>query len=289
MLVLAGAGVFWYVDPFHLWSPPASYDVSTSPVSLLPPGTVIGETAPEGWTHLILKSRPSVSSGAVSRLSEHEVRYATFLFMTTVARVSARHSSLRTTYVLDDVAIGLGTQIDGKDVVLSPDTHDRLGANLGFIFRMILSGAYQKQKAVRVVARSPTFALLDTPAMMLRHGKHVEVILRYAVLVEPHTGRLDTLVYLIDRADKPEESLGPIEWLPPDLLIRAPLHIDDREFLLGNPTEKSYGVECIPQGQQHLDIPDDLKHLAGQRSFTEPDAQRLHASLRQLLKSTPKR
>jgi hypothetical protein len=133
LFLLIVAGMIWYADPFRLFSP-APYDVTASPVSLVQPGTVVGNTAPEGWTHLILKSRPRVSSGAVSRLSDTEVRYATFLFMTTLARVKAQEGP-RTTYVLDDVAIGLGTEIDGKDVVLSPDAQARLEANLGFIFQ----------------------------------------------------------------------------------------------------------------------------------------------------------
>jgi len=67
LLLLIVAGMIWYADPFRLFSP-VPYDVTASPVSLVQPGTVVGNTAPEGWTHLILKSRPRVSSGAVSRL-----------------------------------------------------------------------------------------------------------------------------------------------------------------------------------------------------------------------------
>jgi hypothetical protein len=284
LAVLVLAGAVWWTDPFHLWGP-IPYDVATSPVTLLPPGTVVGDSAPEGWTHLVIKSRPAVSSGAVSRLSEEEIRYATFLFMTTVARVKAQKVSFRTTYVLDDVAIGVGTDVDGKDVVLSLDTQKKLGARLGLIYRLILAGAYRKQEAVRVVARAPAFALVDTPALMLRHGKHVDTVIRYALLVEPHSGRLDTLALLIDRAEKPDEAIGPVEWLAPDMNERPPLHIDDREFLLGQPTERAYAVEGMPPGKRQLDLPDDLQRLAGQKNFTATEAQQLDAGLRRLLRT----
>jgi hypothetical protein len=284
LLLVAGSVLFLYAE--KIFAPePATYDVGVGAVGLLPPGTVIGEGAPEGWTNLIIKSRPRITSGAVDLLGPTEVRYGTFLFMTDVARVAAKRSTFRTSYTLDAIAVGLGATVNGKDVVLSPETQEALGAKLGIIFRIILQGAYNKQKSAHLVARSPTFAVLDTPALLLRHDHHVDVTLRYALIVDPSTGHLDSLVWMIDRTEPNDVLPCPIEWLPPGKLEDAPLHVDRKEFLFGKPTPRAYAAERIPQGDKHLVIPTELKTLAGQETFTTEEAVQLHEGLRRLMKS----
>jgi hypothetical protein len=288
ILLVVGGVLFWYAEWIFVPAP-APVDVRVGPVELLPPGTIISDSAPYGWTHLILKSRPVIASGDVERLGPVETRYATFLFMTTVARVAPHKSRFRTTYVLDAVALGLGTTVDGADMVLSPDTQKELGANLGLVFKLILRGAYNKQQEVHLVARSPTFALLDTPALMLRRGHHEDVTFRYAILVDGPTGRLDTLVWLLDRTAPDEPAPGPMEWLPPGKQEQAPLHVDGSEFkLLGQPGPRAFAVERVPQGERHLSIPADLKGLAAQEQFTSDEAGQLDQALRRLLRSANK-
>ncbi len=200
-----------------------TFHVKVEPVELLAPGTVIESAPPSGWTHLVIKSRPVISSGAVHKLSPECRGYGTFMFLATVARVLARKIQPpepglpeRTTYALAGVAVGLGTAVHGKDTVLTPECKAEWGEDLDFTQkqaqRLILRGAYLEQRKVQVIARSATFALLDTPALLLRREDHRKVTLRYALLVEPATGQLDTLVWLIDRAEN-DPTPEPIEWL----------------------------------------------------------------------------
>ncbi len=282
-LPVVGASALWLAEPYLV--PPPRFDVTAEPVELLPPGTVIEESAPEGWTHLVIKSRPTISSGAVHKLNDTTRRYGTFLFMTTVARVAPRKSGLRTSYVLDAVALGLGTTVDGKDMVLSPQTHAELGAGLSFIPGQILKGAYNKQREVCVRARSPTFALLDTPALLLRHDEHRDVILRYALLVGPWSGRLDTLVWLIDREEEKDPLPEPIEWLPPNKREDAPLHVDGREFLGPIPKPRAYAAERLPRGKRQLPVPSKARALLAQERFDADDARKIDQTLRELMRS----
>lgn len=279
--VLGGAAL-WLLES-NLISSTTSFDTSAEPVELLSPGTVIADGPPEGWTHLIIKSRPFLSSGAIHKLSEEGKRYATFLFMTTVARVLPKKTGLRTTYTLDAVALGLGTTVDGKDMVLSPEMQAKLGANLGIIYRQILKGAYNKQQEVRMVLRSPVLALLDTSALLLRHGEHRDVILRYALLVDARTGRLDSLVYLIDRKDEVDPTPGPIEWLAPNLRERPPLHIDGEEFLGPIPTPRAYAAERLPTGERQIPIPQKDKALLRREHFDTEEAGQIDQVLRELV------
>jgi hypothetical protein len=284
LLPVVGMGILWLVEPY-LVPPPAPFDVSLEPVELLPSGTIIKDSAPEGWTHLIIKSRPIISSGAIDKLSEEARRYATFLFMTTVARVKPHSSGLRTTYTLDAVAVGVGTTVDGKDMVLAPDSKAMQEANLGLPFRLILRGAYNKQQEVQMVVRSPTFALVDTPALMLRHEEHRDVILRYAYLVDRSTGRLDTLVWLIDRSDE-DPTPGPIEVLSQNHIEGPPLHIDGREFWGPIPKPTAYAAERLPTGEREFPIPTKWKTLLGQKRFDPEEARQIDHTLRELLHST---
>src|SRR5919201_2071185 len=75
-----------------LWRPsptppalPAEYDLTSRPISLIPPGTVIGRTAPPGWSHLIVKSLPRVAAADRGEVSGLVARLASFLFTVTLA------------------------------------------------------------------------------------------------------------------------------------------------------------------------------------------------------------
>src|SRR5689334_6170055 len=68
-LALLGAAA-WYLWP----SPPTTpdwagdYDVTARPPETIPPGTVVGDSPPDGWTHLVIKSLPRVRPGEESRI-----------------------------------------------------------------------------------------------------------------------------------------------------------------------------------------------------------------------------
>ena len=47
-------------------------------------------------------------------------------------------------------------------------------------------------------------AILDTPSVMLVGGKHQKVTLRYMLLVDPRSGRLDTLLWALEDVERAE-------------------------------------------------------------------------------------
>ncbi len=62
------------------------------------------------------------------------------------------------------------------------------------------------------MARTPTMMIFDAQAVMRRNNDHVKMIMRHAVLVDPGTGQLFTLVWLLTREYQPAE--GVIQLLP---------------------------------------------------------------------------
>jgi hypothetical protein len=264
--------------------PTPAYDVSARPLELIRAGTAVGTDAPAGWTHLVLKSVTRPGAGDVGQLSASQARLAGLLFTAIVADVSREGGRSR----LARVAVGVGTRVGGQDLVLTPDTQERLGADLGFVARAVLSRAHQKLADVVTLARSPLMAVFDAPNLMVRDGRHRPVVLRYAVLVDEKSGRLDALVWVLDRQEGGGLAgpVGPAQWLPPAAVDDCVLHVDAREFFLGSPNEKSFALLSPPKGQRQLEFPAALGDLASRTRFSPTAAAQLEVGLRALLGDT---
>ncbi|HTU92511.1 MAG TPA: hypothetical protein VMF69_20690 [Gemmataceae bacterium] len=270
----------------------ADYDVTLRRLAQIPPGTVIGEEAPKGWSHLIIKSYSRPGSGDVKQLSPTADRLTRLLFTAIVADVRSgaevgKEGDSSKRYKLAKVAVGLGTRIDNRDTVITPDTQNQLGADLGLLARVVLRKSQEKLDENMVVARSAAFAVFDSQSFLAEDGKHKPIVLRYAILVDERTGRLNALVWLVGReADgKYGEALGAIQWLPDNLTGDCVLHIDGNEFSLGRPTEKAFAITTPPKGRKEIQIGDDLKPLAARPRFTSATAAELESKLREAIKN----
>jgi len=264
----------------------AEIDVKPRRAALIPPGTVIGDRAPKGWTHLVIKSYPRVGAESRGKVSASTARLTGLLFTAILADVQPTgqpQSDVR--FTLSSVAVGVGVKVNGQDMILTSDTQAKLGARLGFLEGQVLSGGDKQLEQIHCVARSRTMAILDAPSTLLRDKKHQQVALRYAVLVDPQTGRLDTLLWLLDREDRDEsaEPLSRLQWLAPDKLEDCALHVDPDDFFLGIPGEKAFAMERMPQGRQALELPEELTSVAARAEFTPASALALERGLRKLL------
>jgi len=265
----------------------SAYDVTLRHLAQIPAGTAIGKEAPKGWSHLILKSYSRPGAGDVRQLSPTADHLARLLFTAILADVQPdKDDSGGKRYKLAKVAAGLGTRIGGKDVVITPDTQNRLGANLGLLARVVLRKSQEKLDEIVVVARSATFLEFDSPSFQVVDDKHKPIVLRYAILVDERTGRLDTLVWEVGRdADgKYGDPIGPIQWLPANLTGDCILHVDGHEFSLGQPTERAFAITSPPKGQKEIAISDELKPLAARPRFSPGTAAELESKLRQAIK-----
>ncbi|MGH7225356.1 MAG: hypothetical protein ACRELF_19210 [Gemmataceae bacterium] len=263
-----------------------AYDVTLRRLEPIPPGTVIDKKAPKGWSNLIIKSYSRPDAGDVKQLSFTASRLTRLLFTAILADVKPdKDGSDGKHYKLARVAVGLGTRIGDKDTVITPDTQKRLGAGLGLLARVVLRTAQEKLGEITIVARSATFLVFDSPSLMVVDGKHKSIVLRYAVLVEERSGRLDTLVWALSREDGGKYSgpIGAIEWLAPNLTDDCVLHVDGNEFSLGQPTEKAFAITELPKGRKEIKVGDDLKPLVARPRFSTATAAELETKLREAL------
>jgi hypothetical protein len=254
-------------------------------VDRVPAGTLVADVPPDGWTHLVVKSMPRVASGDVDALSDKTSWLASFLFSTILAEVAEdRALEGPPRFVLKRIAAGVGMRIGRRDVVITTDTQEKLGANLGLLARQVLSETEERLGDTRVVARSDTFALVDARVTMLRDEKHRKVVLRYALLVDPTTGGLAALLWPIDldKDGKLLDAAGPIEVLPQNKREDCRLHVDKSEFTLGLPTEEAFAIENPPAGRVAVNMPETLLPEAVAPVLKADGFARLERSLRSL-------
>lgn len=264
-----------------------AYDVTLRRLDQISPGTVIDNTAPKGWSNLIIKSYSRPRAGDVDQLSFTANRLTRLLFTALLADVKpSKDGSDGKPYKLAKVAVGLGVRIGDKDTVVTPETQKRLGANLGLLARVVLRTAQEKLADITIVARSATFQVFDSPCLMVVDGKHKAIVLRYALLVEEGSGRLNTLVWALAREDDGKYSgpLGAIQWLAPNLTGDCTLHVDGNEFSLGQPTEKAFAIVAPPKGKKEIKAGADLKSLIARPRFSTTTAAELESRLREALR-----
>jgi hypothetical protein len=265
----------------------AEIDVTPRRVALIPPGTVIPDRAPKDWTHLIIKSHPRIGPESIGQVSASTARLAGLLFTAVLADVQAgRGAEGGVQFVLSNIAVGVGTRVNGRDLILSSDTQEKLGANLGFLEGSVLAAGERQLQQMRSVARSRTMAIVDAPGILLRDGRHRQVVLRYALLVDPKSGRLDTLLWLLEPGGRGPhlEPLSLMQWLPPDKIEDCVLHVDSNEFILGIPTSTAFAMAQIPQGRLAIAFPRELKATAAEAQFTPASAESLQRTLWSLLR-----
>jgi hypothetical protein len=289
VLGLAALAV-WYIWPdsaaLDEWS--RQYDVTASRPDLIPPGTVIGDAPPPGWSRLVVKSHPKIAPEYLNHVNDVTARKASLIFAAVLADVRPADDGRPPRHRLRSVAVGLGIQIKGHDMVLSPDTLSTLGSDLDVFDRIVLGEAYERQLRAKLLIRSPLFALVDGPVPFRCGTKNRYIAYRYAFVVDEKSGQLDVLLWGVDGSGQCAPELSIMRHLPPNLITEPPLYVDDEEFNLAVPTERAFGVGHMPDGDAQWTFPAELRPLAVQQEKFEPkDAQRLETELRRLLKQQP--
>jgi hypothetical protein len=128
-------------------------------------------------------------------------------------------------------------------------------------------------------------ALLDTHAVMVRDGKHRLAVMRHAILIDPRSGRLETLVWGVE-LDGQRNYRGVnshMQWLRANAVDDCQLWVDPGEFTLGIPSDMAFAVPAPPKGRLTVPFTSDLITVAGQSRFTPQSLQALESGLRQAL------
>lgn len=261
------------------------YQTEPRPISIIQPGTIVDSGPPNGWTHLIVKSFPRVSSGDLDQIPERDVRLASLMFTALTARVQQGNDGL---WQFSEVATGAGTSIGGRDIVIDSSTQKKLGANFGILERMVLKefDAKQSEALYKVISRH--FLVVDTVGAFRVQDRNRMLPLRYAMLVDPPTGRLDSFCWLMDSdaSGVSTMAMGDLQWLPQSLVFVPQLHVDASQYnFLGIPSDTAFCSSNIPPGQITMNIPPTAAIPLGKPTFNASDAQAMHQWLGQITTS----
>ena len=170
------------------------------------------------------------------------------------------------------------------NVVDTAATAERFGPGLDLFQKMTLDTGYKVQEQARVVLHGPTFALLDTPVTFRCGDKNRMVRYRYALLVDPPTGRLDVLAWRLGAEGGGCSDLTRAVLLHPNTIDEAELIPDPAEFnAIGIPNELAFGVDDLPPHRLEVALPPHLSAPAGKTKFAPDDARALEDGLRKLL------
>jgi hypothetical protein len=256
-------------------------DVSPRQPAFLEPGTVVGNRAPKGWSHLVIRTVPRIDDDSRDAVSDGVARLAAMLFTAVVADVRRDNGA----YSLATVAVGVGAKVNDDPTILTSATQAKLGANFSWLERQVLSAGEKQVDQMLLAARSPTMAILDAPSIMLHEGKHRNVIFRYLLLIDPENGRLQTLVWPLLKRKNGEglELIGPAEVLKANTVDDFAMHVDSDEFIFGVPTTMSFATKRPPLGERKLRWPESLKAVAAESPLSAAEAAKLERELRKLL------
>ena len=292
--ILALAGIIACALAARLLFPPPAppewandYDLTVAPPETIAPGTVVGESAPAGWSHLVIKSLPRVKPGEVARVpgfpligSDRTVRMVAWMFTVFTADVVKEQHGGRTRHRLRAIGLGLGTNVGGRDTVITVDTAKEFGAEMDWIKNEVLRTGYRIQGQALVPVHGPSFALLDTPVIVRCTGGNRMVRYRYALLADTSTGALDVMLWrLVAPADECGDPTRAV-WLEPNCIDAAELVPDLNEFQGAKPSDVAFAVDKFPPHRLEMAFPPALVPLTGKTKFTPDEAAALEAGLR---------
>lgn len=284
-VALAAGGVtVWGTWPAAVrppdWS--AEYDLSARPLDAITSGTVVERGPPTGWSHLVIKSLPRVRADNRPLLPAITVDKASWMFTAFVADVVREEQGTHARHKLRAVGMGLGAAVNGRDTILLPEDLNRWDLN-----RQILVKGYEVQRKAVLVVHGPSMGLVDTPVWFKCGGGNKLVRYRYALLVDPPSGRLDVWLWSLGADGAACGELTEFVRIGPNTIDEAELVVEPKKMgPLGIPSDDAFAVERFPPGRRSP-LPPDLRPLAAKTRFTPAEAAELERRLRELQKSDP--
>jgi hypothetical protein len=262
---------------------PAPVPAAPARLVHLEPGCRLGgEGPPAGWTHLVLKSIPTLKTGDLDTVSQQAFARARRIRPVIVANVCQETGD--SSFRLQQIGVGLcapGTEPE-TDTVVSASSVEGTKGSWTAKERLILTAMALETSRARLVAATQTFALLRTPVTFLLSSVHTKVDVCYALLVAPQSGELRTLVWVDYRSsDRPEAIPTVARWFTTPV-FDSPLDVSASKILGGIPVSWSFAIRELPPGAD-VPLPPQLSSLLDGESIEEARAAQIEQSFSALL------
>lgn len=252
-------------------------------VARIEPGTKIDVDAPPERTRVVFRSRPQVTSGEVTKIGK-AILDALQTF-TTLVLVQAEPDPLQPgRFRRGPFSIGIGMPGEKGDTVITKASAGKHGVSLGFFEGKVLAEREKELNTTLSPGSTPTMAMVDFSSHYLRDEKRVQIVLRYAALVDPADGNIETVYWILDAT--PERYLfvaDSAKIMAPNHKMDWEMHVDGGKISFGAPKADAFAVTKLPQGTA-IAMSDEIKGLLTARGYSAEAAGRLEQKLRELLK-----
>ncbi|MEM9366209.1 MAG: hypothetical protein AAGD07_09440, partial [Planctomycetota bacterium] len=265
---------------------PPKLRVKPTLVQRLPPGIPVAQHASHGWSHLVTLVKPRLAAGAVDSLPDFAQRYAAMFQLTILANVKKSEGIQGDAYILDRIAMGFAMSLGSADVVITPETANQFGAELGMIDRRVLAGNIDCLDEVYEIVRTPQVCVFDAKSNMLRMKEHRDMTLRHFVWVSSRTGNLGFLVWLLDRTGDDEYRLAEsaFQLLPPSYVEDRQIHVSDGGWLSSIPTPDRFALVQTPPGRA-IPFSKAMATVAAKSTFEPADVAALVTGVNESLRA----
>ena len=258
----------------------------------IPPGTIVGASDSSRWNAVVLLARPTISSGDRDMIPESISKLVPTFVLTILATVEAYApvDAPSRKFRLKEVGVGFSTEVDGELKIVTPEAATKVGANLGFIQKRMLSTNQEQLAKTKIVARTSTLLIFDVPTIMFREGKHKDFVTRHFIWIDSSKGSNAALVWLLKESSSGKMAAfdEPMRLVPRGTRENRKTHVDRSEFMLGGiPTERSFALEDLPPGRL-VPWTMETKYLAALPTYTEEQLRNLTESLSKALQATSK-
>jgi hypothetical protein len=243
----------------------------------IPPGTVIEDSPPLGWTNIVRLVEPVLTEEDLQKTPKTVAFYTLLFKYVALAKVAKVGNG----YELKLLAVGLTAKVEGKDTVV--DVNHRYGADLGsFGGRLLAAQEDGFKDHMWQVLQTPTLRVFDERQLFLRGDKRMAMLVRNAVRVDHKSGQLMTLVWLLtdnkDKENNPAEEH--MQLLPDGYREKYNPSIRYDQFVLGLPkSDDVISRRAISQGKPVQFTP-ALRRLAAPKTYTREEALELEEALR---------
>ena len=231
----------------------------------------------------MIKSIPKLVSGDLDSLPSFAEATATLFRQVILADVRSMHAE-HAGYRLARVGLGLCVPAGGMDTVVNREHVADGHVTLNVIERKVLDCAEDELKKARLVASSERFAVLAAPSSLLVEGKHEEVVLVYALCVDPRDGKLSVVFWAYTSGAKAKRParLSPLSLLPPGFVSECGLDVQADRLLGTLPVNWSFAMQVLPRGTR-LTTPDALRPWLADPKRIAAEAPEFEAELRAVL------
>lgn len=249
----------------------------------LPPGTAFrADRAPAGWSQLVLKSTPVLTSGDLKTVSAAAHVTARRIRLAILADVGRESNA--GPFRLRRIGLGLTAPVvghgdKGGDVVVAATNVGDISGEWSTTERIVLAAGSRELSRATLTASTPTFAMIRTPTTCLVGSEHETVDVMYALLVDADSGRLRLFTCKPAEGDRSPV----VRELDAPAVIESPLHVKAKLFA-GIPISWSFAILDIPAGLERP-LPPELPRLLTPDPAADVDVPTLETAFRKLAAS----